>query len=86
MGARLVERLLGFARRRRLYMVGLFTAAHNRVFYQRFGFEFLTDVHAMCRTSPDVPDAHVAHVLSAPGPAGRKAPGPRPGHSKESPS
>jgi ribosomal protein S18 acetylase RimI-like enzyme len=46
-GSRIVALLLRRARRRKLYMIGLFTAAHNRSFYERMGFSFLDDVHAM---------------------------------------
>lgn len=46
-GAKIIERLLMCAKKRKLYMVGLFTACYNRNFYEQRGFEFLDDVHAM---------------------------------------
>ncbi len=46
-GARIMRLLLERAKRRKLYMVGLFTASHNRAFYESLGFRFLQEVHAM---------------------------------------
>ena len=46
-GTRIMKTLLRRARKRKLYMIGLFTGGHNRTFYERLGFLFLTDVHAM---------------------------------------
>jgi ribosomal protein S18 acetylase RimI-like enzyme len=50
-GSRILELLLSCATKRRLYMVGLFTAAYNRAFYERMGFQFHDDIHAMTRES-----------------------------------
>jgi ribosomal protein S18 acetylase RimI-like enzyme len=49
-GTRLVAELIECARRRGLYMIGLFTASHNRAFYERLGLVYLDDVHAMIAT------------------------------------
>jgi ribosomal protein S18 acetylase RimI-like enzyme len=46
-GTKILNLLLRRAKQRKLYMVGLFTASHNRPFYERLGFEFFDDVHAM---------------------------------------
>jgi ribosomal protein S18 acetylase RimI-like enzyme len=46
-GSRIIEKLLQRARTRKLTMVGLFTASHNRDFYERTGFTYLDDIHAM---------------------------------------
>lgn len=40
-GSAIVERLLRVAREQKLEMVGLFTAMHNRAFYERLGFHML---------------------------------------------
>jgi GNAT superfamily N-acetyltransferase len=46
-GRAIVEALLATAREQRLYMLGLFTALHNRSFYQALGFTLLDDIHPM---------------------------------------
>jgi ribosomal protein S18 acetylase RimI-like enzyme len=46
-GTQILTSLLCRAKRRKLYMVGLFTASHNRAFYENLGFTFFDDVHAM---------------------------------------
>jgi ribosomal protein S18 acetylase RimI-like enzyme len=53
-GARILNHLLRSARSRGLVMVGLFTASHNKEFYERYGFKFHSDIHAMtCFLKPD---------------------------------
>ena len=54
-GARILAKLLMCARRRRLVMVGLFTAMHNIEFYEGHGFQYHRRIHAMTRllTSSD---------------------------------
>lgn len=46
-GKQIVKLLLSQAKKRGLYMVGLFTSHDNRAFYEQIGFRFLEDVHAM---------------------------------------
>jgi ribosomal protein S18 acetylase RimI-like enzyme len=46
-GSRIIAKLLQRARSRKLTMVGLFTASHNRDFYERLGFTHFDDIHAM---------------------------------------
>jgi N-acetylglutamate synthase-like GNAT family acetyltransferase len=46
-GREIVARLLAKCLTLKLRMVGLFTALHNRQFYQHFGFSMLEDIHAM---------------------------------------
>jgi GNAT superfamily N-acetyltransferase len=46
-GAAILDELLRCARSRRLVMLGLFTATHNREFYERYGFKFHPDIRAM---------------------------------------
>ena len=46
-GTHILSRLLQRAKKRKLYMVGLFTAIQNRAFYENLGFKFFDDVHAM---------------------------------------
>jgi ribosomal protein S18 acetylase RimI-like enzyme len=48
-GSRILDELLKCASSRGLVIVGLFTASDNREFYQRHGFEFHSDIHAMTR-------------------------------------
>ena len=50
-GRLIVRRLLERARRRRLVIVGLFTAAENDRFYENLAFRKLAKIHAMT-TSP----------------------------------
>ena len=54
-GTCIMRRLLQRARQRKLYMLGLFTAAHSRAFYERLGFTFFDDVHAMTSLSGEAP-------------------------------
>lgn len=49
-GKKIMEVLLRQAKKRKLYMGGLFTATHNRQFYERLGLKFLEDVHAVIFT------------------------------------
>jgi len=53
-GAAIVTTLLKTSRRLGLYMVGLFTALHNRQFYEDLGFVILDDIHPM-RAQVDLP-------------------------------
>jgi GNAT superfamily N-acetyltransferase len=46
-GTRIVNELLSCARRRGLYMVGLFAAPRHRAFYERLGFVYLQEAQAM---------------------------------------
>jgi ribosomal protein S18 acetylase RimI-like enzyme len=46
-GSAIVERLMRIARRRKLRIVGLFTAMKNRRFYERLGFQMLDNIHPM---------------------------------------
>jgi N-acetylglutamate synthase-like GNAT family acetyltransferase len=46
-GTRIMTLLLRRAKQHKLYMIGLFTASHNRTFYEKLGFKFFNDVHAM---------------------------------------
>jgi N-acetylglutamate synthase-like GNAT family acetyltransferase len=46
-GKLIVARLLAKCRRLQLKMVGLFTALHNRQFYESSGFAMLDHIHAM---------------------------------------
>jgi ribosomal protein S18 acetylase RimI-like enzyme len=48
-GSRILDELLKCASHRGLMIVGLVTASHNREFYERHGFEFHSDIHAMTR-------------------------------------
>lgn len=48
-GSEILSNLLRRARARRLVMVGLFTASHNKTFYERHGFAFHSDICAMTR-------------------------------------
>lgn len=58
-GRAIVERLLRTARKRKLRMVGLFTALYNRSFYEGLGFTVLEDIHPMTiRTGIDGPGPH----------------------------
>jgi ribosomal protein S18 acetylase RimI-like enzyme len=46
-GAKILRELLRCARTKKLVIVGLFTASHNKEFYERYGFEWRSDIHAM---------------------------------------
>jgi ribosomal protein S18 acetylase RimI-like enzyme len=46
-GTLIVRELMRKAESLELYMVGLFTATKNKSFYEKFGFKFMDDVHAM---------------------------------------
>ena len=46
-GSAIVTALLDTSRHLGLYMVGLFTALHNRQFYENLGFVVLDDIHPM---------------------------------------
>jgi len=46
-GSAIMNELLTTSRRMGLYMVGLFTAAHNWHFYEHLGFVVIPDVHPM---------------------------------------
>lgn len=48
-GARILDELLRRAHAKELVIFGLFTAAHNKEFYEKYGFEFHPDIHAMTR-------------------------------------
>lgn len=56
-GSDILLGLLGRARHHRLVMVGLFTAHHNRTFYERHGFRFHSNIFAMTRLTK--PALHV---------------------------
>jgi aralkylamine N-acetyltransferase len=55
-GSRIMDELLKCAKERGLVIIGLFTASHNQEFYERHGFEFHSDIHAMTRLPK--PDHH----------------------------
>jgi ribosomal protein S18 acetylase RimI-like enzyme len=46
-GSGIVKRLLAAARKKDLYMIGLFTALDNRRFYEGLQFSLLQDIHPM---------------------------------------
>ena len=46
-GARILDELLRCAHAKGLVILGLFTASHNKEFYERYGFAFHPDIHAM---------------------------------------
>lgn len=46
-GTMIMQALMNRAHEQGLYLIGLFTASHNRPFYEGLGFEYLEDVHAM---------------------------------------
>jgi ribosomal protein S18 acetylase RimI-like enzyme len=49
LGSRILDNLLMCCQNRGLVMVGLFTASHNKRFYERYGFEFHPDINAMTK-------------------------------------
>jgi ribosomal protein S18 acetylase RimI-like enzyme len=52
-GSALISELLACARARNLIMVGLFTCVENKGFYERSGFGWHADIHAMTRLETD---------------------------------
>jgi ribosomal protein S18 acetylase RimI-like enzyme len=46
-GAKIMDELLRCAHAKDLVMLGLFTTSYNKEFYERYGFEFHPDIHAM---------------------------------------
>ncbi len=59
-GTQVMELLMDRARARKLYMLGLFTGAQNREFYEGLGFTFHEDVYAMTTMSVnETPESEV---------------------------
>jgi len=54
-GAKILDELLRCAHAKGLVILGLFTASHNREFYERYGFEFHPDIHAMTSFMTNLP-------------------------------
>ncbi|PWU14924.1 MAG: hypothetical protein C5B49_12460 [Bdellovibrio sp.] len=61
-GSRILNELLVCAKARGLIMIGLFTAHHNRNFYEQFGFQFRPDIHAMTLTADNARGGFAAHL------------------------
>jgi 6,7-dimethyl-8-ribityllumazine synthase len=64
-GSEILSTLLRRARARRLVMVGLFTASHNKTFYERHGFEFHSGIRAMTRFPKLSAQGEIMTVASA---------------------